>query len=279
MSEFARQAHPDAAHRERLSREIPGLSPRQVQVWFQNRYDSCSTFFVMLVADSVARRAKLKRLTAEDRERMMRSRALPENFDMTASLHGTFGAQVGGATPGASPASFNTGMMHQAGHIRPLTLDTLRRGDVGPNYVSPTTGMNPGMSSIAFTPPRSATDTTSPDMAAYGFNQRPPMDSPRGMYRPSHQPPTYSQPPRPLPGHERFRRESGETASSPLRSSLSYDSINTQSTQSQDQRPPAMTSTEPPQGYLAQQDPQRNMPPPSGPPYGLGFSCMFRSTA
>ena len=39
MNEFARQAHPNAEQRERLSRDIPGLSPRQVQVWFQNRYD------------------------------------------------------------------------------------------------------------------------------------------------------------------------------------------------------------------------------------------------
>ena len=38
MNEFARQAHPNAEQRERLSRDIPGLSPRQVQVWFQNRY-------------------------------------------------------------------------------------------------------------------------------------------------------------------------------------------------------------------------------------------------
>ena len=87
MNEFARQAHPNAEQRERLSRDIPGLTPRQVQVWFQNRY-TChrSIFCFSSRLMSNYRRAKLKRLTTDDQERMMRSRALPEDFDFAQTL-------------------------------------------------------------------------------------------------------------------------------------------------------------------------------------------------
>ncbi|KAI1987039.1 hypothetical protein LOZ51_005810 [Ophidiomyces ophidiicola] len=85
MSEFTRQAHPDAAQRERLSREIPGLSPRQVQVWFQNR------------------RAKLKRMSIDDRERVLKSRAIPDSFDMAKALNWPYATYSGASSkPAAS---------------------------------------------------------------------------------------------------------------------------------------------------------------------------------
>ncbi|KAI1100729.1 hypothetical protein F4804DRAFT_35000 [Jackrogersella minutella] len=132
MSEFAKQPHPDAAHRERLSREIPGLSPRQVQVWFQNR------------------RAKIKRLTADDRDRMIKMRAVPDDFDNVQALHSPYGAVHGlGGTPIPPPVDF--GNSSYTDHImRPLMVDTMRRGE-NDDHMSPT-GLTPAFGGIGFTP-------------------------------------------------------------------------------------------------------------------------------
>ncbi|KAI1325355.1 hypothetical protein F5Y16DRAFT_273139 [Xylariaceae sp. FL0255] len=129
MSEFAKQPHPDAAHRERLSREIPGLSPRQVQVWFQNR------------------RAKIKRMTADDRDRMIKMRAVPDDFDNVQALHSPYGAVHALGTPITPPVDF--GSSSYSDHImRPLLLDTMRRDNE--DHLSPT-GLSPAFGNIGFT--------------------------------------------------------------------------------------------------------------------------------
>ncbi|KAI0600440.1 hypothetical protein F4775DRAFT_590384 [Biscogniauxia sp. FL1348] len=140
MSEFAKQPHPDAAHRERLSREIPGLSPRQVQVWFQNR------------------RAKIKRLTADDRDRMIKMRAVPDDFDNVQALHSPYGAVHALATPITPPVDFNASSY--ADHmIRPLMVDPMRRGE-GEDHISPT-GLSSAFGGIGFTP---TTSISNPDI-------------------------------------------------------------------------------------------------------------------
>ncbi|KAL3425680.1 homeobox transcription [Phlyctema vagabunda] len=134
MSEFAKQAHPDAAHRERLSREIPGLSPRQVQVWFQNR------------------RAKIKRLTVDDRERMMKMRAVPDDFDNVQALHSPYGAVHGIGTPMQSPVDFVSGYADPM--MRPLMVDTMRRHHESEDHMSPN-GLSPAYGHMGFAPPGS----------------------------------------------------------------------------------------------------------------------------
>ncbi|KAL8898565.1 MAG: hypothetical protein Q9207_006633 [Kuettlingeria erythrocarpa] len=118
MSEYARQAHPDAAQRERLSREIPGLSPRQVQVWFQNR------------------RAKLKRLTADDQESVLKSRALPVGFDATQALH--YGCDSPAPAGPGRPSSFFHPTQY-AHDVRRPTIITggLRSGSEAAGITSP----------------------------------------------------------------------------------------------------------------------------------------------
>ncbi|KAM0278647.1 hypothetical protein ACHAQH_005034 [Verticillium albo-atrum] len=223
MSEFAKQPHPDAAHRERLSREIPGLSPRQVQVWFQNR------------------RAKIKRLTADDRDRMIKMRAVPDDFDNVQALHSPYGAVHGLGAPMASPVEF--GSSAYADHMmRPLMVD-VRRSEAE-DHMSPT-GLSPAFGNIGFNASASLNnpDILSPMSPAandhrYGYGSH--MSPTSAGHRPtstfgrqtsldqsmmhSRQ---HARPLQPLHLRETLSRSRSDNLQSPLRSGMSWkgDSI------------------------------------------------------
>ncbi|KAH6655100.1 hypothetical protein BKA67DRAFT_534039 [Truncatella angustata] len=224
MSEFAKQPHPDAAHRERLSREIPGLSPRQVQVWFQNR------------------RAKIKRLTADDRDRMIKMRAVPDDFDNVQALHSPYGAVHTINTPMTPPVDF--GAQSYAEHMmRPLMLDTIRRND-GDANMSPT-GMSSSYGSMGYAPSGamstpdmlSPMSATSNDRGYYSSHLASPLSSgPRtsnpfarqssldtGLHMQSRQ---QIRPLQPLQLRETMSRSRSDNLQSPLRSSMSWKGDN-----------------------------------------------------
>jgi len=217
----------------------------------------------------------------------MRSRALPADFDMTQALHSPFGTQPPTmGTPMPSPGSYVS--YGDANGVRPLTLDTLRRvpdyESYGQQYTSPT-GITPALGSFAFTPPQSATDTMSPASAAsnvssFGFQtQESPRRQPFGLPLGSqsgfggHHPHI----PR-LHLHDRFGRPFGESAGSPLRTSMSYSGLNQNNVSQPQQQERASSFSEHSVSVHDRPQQHRSLTNPSGGPsgpYGLGFSCEY----
>ena len=67
---------------------------------------------------SIIRRAKLKRLTIDDRERITKSRVLPEDFDTTQALHSTLVrplGRIGAPLSACSPVSVEDDDLHSYG--------------------------------------------------------------------------------------------------------------------------------------------------------------------
>lgn len=212
------------------------------------------------------RRAKLKRLTSDDRERMMRSRALPDDFDMAQALHTPFGTAHGIGTPLASPAAFSQGFPEGA-MMRPLSIDTLRRA-TRDSHMSPT-GISPAFGGFAFTPPQSATDSLSPVSAhdsPFGFPPAPLDRSPRTSNPfsiPVSTPTSYSSQhsvPRLTLHADRITRTRAESLNSPLRTSMSY-------THGSDAIQASMDSS----AHTDASQPFSS----SIMPYGVGYSCRF----
>lgn len=244
MSEFAKQPHPDAAHRERLSREIPGLSPRQVQVWFQNRYVLSPPTFLPQILTPGYSRAKIKRLTADDRDRMIKMRAVPDDFDNVQALHSPYGAVHGlGGNPLTSPVDF--GGSYGDHMMRPLMVDVRRHGGGGgggDDHLSPT-GLSPAFGNIGFSHSGSlnGSDILSPMSAGstdrYGYPShlstplgagtrtsnpyaRPTIDTSMSMH--SHHARQQIRPLQPLSIRDTLTRGRSDSLQSPLRTSMSW---------------------------------------------------------
>jgi len=189
------------------------------------------------------RRAKIKRLTADDRERMIKMRAVPDGFDNVGALHSPYGAVHGLGAPMDSPVDFSSSYGHDM--MRPLMVD-VRRPEDG-DHLSPT-GLSPAFGSIGFNPSASMSSSDmlsplSPTNASdrYGYSS---MSSPlsagsRATSNPFtrqnsldagmqlHNPRSQIRPLQPLQLRETMSRSRSDSLNSPLRSSMSWkgDSI------------------------------------------------------
>lgn len=196
----------------------------------------------------------------------MRSRALPDDFDMAQALHAPFGNAHGLGTPLTSPAGFGQGFPEGA-MMRPLSIDTLRRATLE-SHMSPS-GISPAFGGFTFTPPQSATDTLSPVSAhdsPFAFPSAPLDTSPRTSNPfsiPVSTPTSYSSQhtiPRLALHAERITRTRAGTLDSPLRTSMSYSHTSDGTQTSLDSS--------------SHSDISRSFSS-SMMPYGIGYSCTF----
>lgn len=189
----------------------------------------------------LARRAKIKRLTADDRERMMKMRAVPEDFDSLGALHSPYGAVHGLGTPITSPVDLG-GSSYADHMMRPLMVD-VRRHD-GDDHLSPT-GLSPAFGSIGFNPsaalstpdilsPLSPTSTdrygysghhlstplSAGPRASHPFARQASLDS--GMQLHAHHSRQQIRPLQPLQLRDTMTRSRSDSLQSPLRSSMSW---------------------------------------------------------
>lgn len=200
-----------------------------------------SRFLTVLI---IYRRAKIKRMTVDDRDRMIKMRAVPDDFDNVQALHSPYGAVHTLGTPIST--SLDYGSSSFAEHfIRPLTIDTMRRDS--DDHLSPT-GLTPAFGSIGFASSGSMTssDILSPlspsshDRGYYSSHLTSPLGGPPRASNPFARQnsldtgiPLHSQsrhnirPLQPLSLRETMSRPRSDTLQSPLRSSMSWkgDSI------------------------------------------------------
>jgi hypothetical protein len=178
-------------------------------------------------------------MSSDDRERMMKSRALPEDFPMIQTLHAPYGARIGSlGTPMQSPVDYSSPTSAVGGTFRFFDNKSQDMRNMNPRTeygaVSPVSGpggMN-GFQAMAYTPP--ASDMMSPTSSS---GDRPYMNympgsmksQPRSVSNPfgrNDQPGNYRSHPhvRPLQLHEGVPRSISDSISTPLKSSGSYGS-------------------------------------------------------
>jgi hypothetical protein len=179
-------------------------------------------------------RAKIKRLTADDRERMMKMRAVPDDFDNVRALHSPYGAVRGIDTPMQSPVNFVPNFTDHM--MRPLMVDTMRRND-NDDHMSPA-GLSPAFGHVGFA---QGISVGTPDVLSplslnstdryYPSHLSSPLSAGSRSSNPSDRQNSYQKlspsrqhirPLQPLQLRETISRSKSESIQSPLRSSMSW---------------------------------------------------------